>query len=199
MKNIAIYWGSFNPPTLAHSRVITEVIEHTNIEKIILSPSGDRLDKNHWIEHVHRKKMIEIFFQTMRNYGIDIELDEHFLEWKNGGNTTTSQEEKYFREKLWFSPHFIYGSDIAPTMPTWSWNKDKFIEEKLKKIFITRPGYKFEPKKHWMKNFILLDIPHMLDISSSMAKEMILNKQAVNDILAPEVIEYIEKNKIYNN
>jgi len=199
MENIAIYWGSFNPPTLAHSQVITEVIEHTDIDKIIVSPSWERLDKDHWIEHHHREKLNQIFYKILQDSGINVELDSHFFDWKNDWDTTTVQEEVYFREKLWISPHFIYGSDVVSQMSTWSWNENRFIEEKLKKIFITRPGYKFEPQKHWIENFILLDIPHMLDISSSMTKEMIQNKQCVSDILSPKIVEYIEKNRIYNN
>ncbi len=199
MENVAVFWGSFNPWTLAHTQVASEVLKQTKITKLILSPSGDRLDKDHWIDSSHRRNLIEIFYETLCSSGMNIELDKHFLEWRNWWNTTTAQEEKYFREKLWFSPSFIYWSDIVSQMPMWSGNENKFIEEKLKKIFITRPGYEFEPKKHWIENFILLDIPHMLDISSSMAKEMIQNKQSVNDILSPQIVEYIEKNKLYNN
>ncbi len=196
-KNVAIYWGAFNPPTLAHSKVVQEVLAQTDISHIILSPSGEREDKDFWIEHENRRKLIQIFLKLLQDSGAKVSLDTHFFEWNNAGITTTSEEEAYFRKKLWFSPAFIFWSDTAANMHWWSNNEDRFIEEKLKKIFIARPGTHFDFEANGFSEYLLLDIPNMLDISSSLAREMIQHKQSVAWILDPKIIHEIEKNHLY--
>ncbi len=198
-NNVAIYWGTFNPPTLAHMQVVTEVLKTTEISKIIISPSGVRQDKNFWVLENQRRLLIERYIEVLKNAWLNIGFDTHFLEGKNGWFTTTAQEEEYFRKKLGESPWFIFGNDIAKDMPDWSWNIDKFIEHKLQKIFIPRPGYTFDFKKNDFKNYMLLDIPNMLDMSSSIARAMIAGKQSVDGILHPEIAEAIEQNNITYN
>ncbi|MDD2870412.1 MAG: nicotinate-nicotinamide nucleotide adenylyltransferase [Candidatus Gracilibacteria bacterium] len=197
MENIAIYGGSFNPPTLGHIQVVKGVLEHTDIKKIIVAPSGDRLDKSHNIEHNNRKKLIEIFIKVLKESGVNVDLDLYFFEGKNNGITTTLQEEKYFKQKLGLEPTFIYGSDVVTHMHNWVGNDNKYIEKKLKKIFINRPGYEFKPQNYSLDNYILLDIPELIQVSSSVAREMIKNKQSVADILNPEIVKEIINNNLY--
>ena len=197
MEKVAIYWGAFNPPTLAHVQVVEEVLRRQAASHIILSPSWDREDKDFWIPSSERRKLVEIFFTILRKQGLDVSLDTHFLEWKNTWITTTAWEEKYFREQLWVSPAFIFWSDVAPNMSWWSNNPDRFIEERLKKIFIKRPGFEFDFQVHRFREYILLDIPHMLDISSSLAREILKNKRSIEWILLPEVAREIAAQKLY--
>ncbi|MDP2091334.1 MAG: nicotinate-nicotinamide nucleotide adenylyltransferase [Candidatus Gracilibacteria bacterium] len=198
MENIAIYGGSFNPPTKqGHFKVIEGVLNNTDINKIIITPSGERMDKNHNISHTYRRKMIEVFLEKLKESGLNTELDMYFFEGKNNGKTTTLKEEKYFRDKLGLSPTFIYGTDVIENMHKWIGNSDKYIEQKLKKIFVNRPGYDFNPIKYSIDNYILLDIPEIIDISSSIVREMIKNKQSVKDILDSEILKIIDDNNLY--
>ncbi|MCH8518368.1 hypothetical protein LAT59_01195 [Candidatus Gracilibacteria bacterium] len=194
---IAIYGGAFNPPTLAHAQVVEEVLKKQVASHIILSPSGAREDKNFGIPQTERRRLIEIFFEVLQRDGLNVSLDTYFFEGKNTGITTTAGEEKYFREQLGVSAAFIFGSDVAPNMSWWSNNPDRFIEERLKKIFIQRPGFAFDFEANGFREYTLLDIPDMLDISSSLAREMLRNKQSVEGILFPELAEEIQKQKLY--
>jgi nicotinate-nucleotide adenylyltransferase len=196
-ENIAIYWGAFNPPTLAHMQVAKEILETSSISHLIISPSWEREDKDFWIEPMNRKKLIEHYVSILQDSWLSVSLDTFFLEWKNQGLTTTAAEEEYFKDKLWVSPHFVFGTDVAPDMPNWSGNTNAFIETKLRKIFIKRPGYEFDFEWSGFDNYMLLDIPDMLQMSSSMAREMIRNKQSVNGILHPEIAANITEKNLY--
>ncbi len=196
-ENVAIYWGAFNPPTLAHSQVVHEVLSRTNIDHIILSPSWEREDKNFWIDHIHRRWLIELFLKLLQNHWANVSLEPHFFEWNNSDITTTRAEEEFFRDKLWFSPSFIFWSDVAPNMHWWSNNENRFIEEQLRKIFISRPWKHFNFKANGFREYTLLDIPDMLDVSSSTAREMIRQKQSVEWILHPEMSQKIKKENLY--
>lgn len=197
-ENIAIYWGAFNPPTLAHMQVAKKILETSSISHLIISPSWEREDKDFWIEPMNRKKLIEQYVSLLQDSWLSVSLDTFFLEWKNQGLTTTAAEEEYFKNKLWVSPHFVFGTDVAPDMPGWSGNENEFIETKLRKIFVNRPWYDFDFEWNGFDNYMLLDIPDMLDISSSMAREMIRNKQSVKNILHPEITQAIQDNNLYS-
>lgn len=196
-ESVAIYWGAFNPPTLAHAQVIKEVLSNTQITHIIISPSWEREDKVFWISAKERRRLIEIFLEKCENEWSNVSLDMYFFEGKNDGITTTRAEEEYFRRKLWFSPTFIFWSDVAEHMHWWSNNERKYIEEKLRKIFIKRPGVDFDFKKNGFKEYTLLDIPDMLDVSSSLAREMLRNKISVEWILSQEVCDEIKEMSLY--
>lgn len=198
MKNVAIYWWSFNPPTIWHFQALQAVFAKTDVERIIVTPSWIRLDKDHNVDPNNRKELIEAFIKVLRQSWLNVDFDFHFFEWKNGWVTSTLQEEKYFREKLWLSPTFIYGSDVIDSMHKWLWNDNLYIETKLKKIFLSRPWYEFHPEKFELDNYVFLDVPELMNVSSSIAREMVKNKQDVVNILHSEIIEVIEKNDLYS-
>lgn len=195
--NTAIYWGAFNPPTLAHAQVVQKVLEQTSIDHIIINPSWEREDKKFWISPEKRKRLMELFCKILQEWWSHISLETHFLEGKSWWLTTTRAEERFFREQLGVSPSFIFGNDVAPKMSWWSENEDRFIQEKLRKIFIKRPGYDFNFEANGFREYTLLDIPDMLDISSTTAREMIANKLSVEGILFQELAQEIEIQQLY--
>jgi nicotinate (nicotinamide) nucleotide adenylyltransferase len=198
VEQTAIYWGAFNPPTLAHAQVVNEVLKTSHISRIIISPSWEREDKDFRIAYEHRRIMIEKYIEILQRSWLNVSLDDYFFEGKNKWITTTRAEEEYFRSKLWDSPFFIFGSDVAKNIPDWSNNQWRFIEERLRKIFISRPWYNFDFKWNWFGNYMLLDIPDMLDVSSSIAREMLSNKRSVAWVLHPEITEQIKTLNLYS-
>ena len=82
-------------------------------------------------------------------------------------------------------------------MSWWSNNENRFIQERLKKIFIKRPGFDFDFQANDFRAYSFLDIPDMLDISSTLAREMLKNKQSVEGILFPEIAKEIQEEQLY--
>jgi len=193
-NNIAIYGGAFNPPTLWHEKVISWILTSTQVEKIIFSPDGYRLDKNYWISQEKRKEIIYIFLDELLKKWLDVEIDPHFLDGKNWDFTSTVEVDKYFQEKLGLSAYHIFGSDVVEWMKNWSWNKDQFIEKKLNKLFVSRPWYVVNFDE--LENYILADVPDLIEISSTVVREMLSIKQDVSSIITPEVSQYIQSENI---
>lgn len=193
MENIAIYWGAFNPPTIWHFQVIKWVLEKGIVEKIIFSPDWTRKDKDYKIQNIDREKILELFFSELKQRWLNVDFEDYFL--KNPWNTTTIEVENYFKDKLWFSPYHIFWIDTISSMPNRVWNDEKYIENKLKKIFINRKGFAI-PKELDMENYQIFDL-NILEISSTTVREMIKNKMRVDHILTPKVRDYIEENWLY--
>jgi nicotinate-nucleotide adenylyltransferase len=195
MENkIAVYGGAFNPPTLWHEKVISGLLTSKQVEKIILSPDGYRLDKNYGISQEKRKKIIDIFIESLLKKWLNVEIDTHFLEGKNWDFTSTIEVDKYFKEKLWFSPYHIFWSDVIKNMKNWSGNNDEFIEKKLNKLFISRPWYELTLEN--IDNYLLADLPDLIEISSTVVRNMLSVKKNVNAIITAEISEYIQNNNI---
>lgn len=194
-SKIAIFWGAFNPPTNGHFHVIEKILKNTDIEKVIITPDGLRLDKNYWIEEKHRKKMIQIFINELIEKWFNIEIDNHFLENKNNWDTTTVKVDLYFKEKLWLSPWHIFWTDISNEIKNWTWNPNKYIEKELKKIFIKRPWYDFNNLN--FENFILINPEKKLDISSTIVRKNKNLNIPISNLVIKEIEEYIIKNNLY--
>ena len=198
--NIAIYGWAFNPPHLWHKNIVKEVLNSSCIDKIILTPDWERLDKSYWISYSDKLKLIELFFENLKNEWLNIELDTHFLEWKNNWYTNTVNVDEYFKDKLGYSPYHIFWIDVIPDIKYWSWNKDSYIERILKKIIIERPWYVINTRD--IENFNLVEQVSENNISSSMVREEIKEnkldlQKTLNRFLIPEIVEYILEKKLY--
>lgn len=196
MENkIAIYWWAFNPPTLWHLHVIEQVFNNTKIEKIIIVPDWFRLDKDYKISESHRNNLIEIFIQELNLNWFNIEIETYFLEWKNNSDTTTYEVDKYFIEKLNFKPWHIFWTDISSWIKTWSWNPNKYIQKKLKKIFIPREWYNFDDFD--LENYKLINTNKTSSISSTQIKENINKNIKIDKLVMKKIEEYIKNNNLY--
>jgi len=193
MENIAIYWGAFNPPTIWHKLVIEKLLTQNKVSKIIFSPDWTRKDKDYKISDENRIKMLQIFFAELKQRWLNVDFEDYFL--KKSWNTTTMEVENYFTNKLWFFPYHIFGIDTISTMPNRVWNDEKYIENKLKKIFINRKWFLL-PENIDMQNYQIFDL-NILEISSTTVREMIKNKMRIDHILTPKVRNYIEENWLY--
>lgn len=193
-NNIAVYGGAFNPPTLWHEKVISWILTSQKVEKIILSPDGYRLDKNYGISQEKRKEIIYIFFEELLKKWLNVELETHFLEAKSWNFTNTIAVDKFFQEKLGFAPYHIFGSDVIEWMKNWSGNDNWYIEKQLKKLFVSRPGYELQLDN--IENYILADIPDIMEISSTVVREMLSVRQDVSEIVTGWVSQYIQNQNI---
>ncbi len=197
--NIAVYGGSFNPPTLAHYRIVEWVLETWNkVDRIILLPSWKRKDKNFWIDHEKHGVLIREFYKELLELNLPVELDTYFFEGKNETHTSTLQENAYFTECRWIDPEFIYGSDVISTMSWWLGNTQKYIEHVLPKVFVQRPWYDHvDPADYDMKNYRFIEIPDLPDISSTLAKEQVKNAKSVEWILSHNIANIIQSHWLY--
>ena len=191
----AIYWWAFNPPTLWHLHVIKQVFEKSNIKKIIIVPDWIRDDKDYSISENHRKKIINIFIKELKNEWFNVELENYFIDWKNNSNTTTYKVEKYFTQKLKNQPFHIFWVDISEWIKYWTWNPNKYIQKKLRKIFIPRKWYEFS--SYDLERYKLLKIDKQSAISSTEVRVNINNIDKLSKLLMKDIHNYIKENNLY--
>ncbi len=196
MKKVALYAGAFNPPTLAHKKIITWVINNGIVQEVIFAPTWPRTDKSYGIEHHFREQILSIFFEEIRNEWYPLIFSDYFLKNKNNRNTTTVGMDLYFSTLQPDIELFhIFWIDVIPQIPNWAENEDHKVENTLKKIFIERKWYPIpNPFNMQHSTFVDFDIEW---ISSTLAREMIQTQQNVDSLLTPWVTEFIQTNNLY--
>ena len=170
MNKIGFFGGSFNPITNAHINLIKKVIIKEKLDKVFFVPMGDFYVKKGLIPLSIRIEMIKMAIKDEEK--IDI-LKISNTDKKTYAIDTFEKIDKLFPKAQRF---FIMGSDNYQKISTW---KDS---EKLKTY-----------------NYIILDRQkeNTKDISATLARTKIKNKEEVFDLVPAPVIEYIDKNNLY--
>lgn len=195
LLNIAIFGGSFNPPTIQHMKIGYEVLSKHICDKLIYVPCGSRDDKILEANNEQRLKMITLSVKSYFNNDKRVEIDD--VEIKHGKLIPTyyllnMYKEKYPNSKI----YFIMGSDLP--------HYYSFFDEidKLKKEFdfliFRRPGY-VEKTEEMPERYTYVKDYQESEISSTMVRNFLKNnKEAdLSNYIVKDVIEYIKQEDIY--
>ena len=192
MKRIGIFGGTFNPPHIAHSIVAESVRAQLILDKIIFIPSGNPPLKES-IPAEDRLAMANLAFGDDINFEVsDIEIRD-ITEKSYTVNTLRKLRIKYEGERI--KLFLIIGADNLLDLPRWKDPEQLFQLAEI--VVINRPG--FDPKnskQEFYEKAKFIDVPY-LEISSSMIREYVKIGRPVKYLVAKEVEEYIEDNKLY--
>ena len=208
-KTIGIFGGAFDPVHIGHSKLVLDIQNIIDFEKIFVVPSGNPVFKDsHFIDSEKRIEMLNIAFKDIENVYIDNR------ETLKKGVSFTIETLKEYRSEYRKEQHFslILGHDAFASFKSWkNWSE---ILNLSSLIVVSRPncdfleGYLDDFKKnitssnsdflsgHGKINFLETSL---LDISSSDVRKTINNQDFKQDILDADVYEYIKKNSLYKN
>lgn len=178
-KNIAVFGGKFDPPHLAHKMTIDIAFEKYKMDEVWLIPSFDHPFGFKTTSFEHRLEMCRILAKQWPEKRIKVLETEREL---NSGFTIDVLRHfinRYPENNF----HLFIGAD------NWK-NREKWKEfEKLQQLCKTI--------KVIGRGKDEIDGSALPDISSTMIKEMIKNKESVSHLLVKGVEEYIIKNSLY--
>lgn len=197
MEKIGIIGGTFNPIHLAHLYIAYEAKMQLGLDKVIFMPAGSP-------PHKENEKIVgasfryEMVKEAIKNYE-DFEISDY--EIKKVGSSYTFETLEYLKNDD-NELYFITGADCLLTIE--KWEKPKDILRLSKFVVFNRGGYdkeevlkekeKIEEKYNTKIQF--LDIIN-LEISSSMIRDRIKNKNRVDFFISKEVLDIIYKNNFY--
>lgn len=188
---IAIFGGSFNPPHNMHKQIALSLINNKYCDKVIFVPTGDKYNKEHLVDDMHRLNMLKIMCGSNANLLVsDFEL--------NGDLKYTYQTLDHFQEEyVDCEIFFVLGFDNLEGFK--SWRRYEYILTNYKLLVISRDDIdvnhlKNEFKKY-LNNIIFTSVYPQNISSSSIRKE--LKRYKISESIEPEVLEYIEKNNLY--
>lgn len=202
-NKIVVVGGSFNPPTIAHKRIMEEAIQAIGADKGIFIPSSEnyvsrkmskKTEDNQVYTEEHRHKMLELLIE---NSNYNIEIDD--CEYGDDGRGHTYNTLKHIAEKYNDSEVYsIVGTDNLAWMCRWK-HKEKLFS-KFNFIVITRDGDNAqqiiendETLSLYRDHFVIIKQPEGIEnISSTLARKLINEKdKALNNILDSKVINLV--------
>lgn len=198
MKKYGFFGGSFNPVTNAHIELALEIVKKYNLAKVIFVPVGDCYQKENLINEQHRYNMLKIATKKYKELEVsDIELNQ------NKNLTTLEAFKKIDEEYKNIAKTYIIGAD----------NLYKMILSKDFNVLIQNYNYivierntldckelikSNDALQRNKKNFqIMENIKHSNTSATEVRKEIQGGNKEIDSILQKEVLEYIEKHKLY--
>jgi nicotinate-nucleotide adenylyltransferase len=187
---IGIIGGTFNPIHLGHLILAEEAREKIGLDRIVFVPANLPPHKSNGeiIAAAHRLKMLKLAIKGNAYLSIsDIEI-------KRGGRSYTIDTIKEFN-KIYQGDelYFIIGSDLFKYLSEW---KDlKEINQLVKFIVATRPGYPLENLPDYIAK---VDI-RAVDISGFEIRQCIKQNRSFRYLVPEAVRQYIIKKGLYKN
>jgi len=218
MSSIGILGGTFNPVHLGHTLPAKAVAAHLSLDEILLIPTSippHKASPN--VSAKHRATMVELACDGEPIFS----CDERELK-RDGYSFTVDTLKELSQEYPKARLYFIIGLDSLLTFTTW--HKYQEILSLCHLVVNTRPNYQLNNinqatrsllNKHQVDDVnalksinsggILLlpsSIPnhdeHLdINISSSEVRQRLINNQDCQHLLSPEVLAFINKNKLY--
>lgn len=185
MAKYGFFGGSFNPPTIAHLKIVETSIKEFGLDKLVIVPMGDKYEKSELISFDFRFLMLEKAFKG--NDKVEISKMQENQVKRTDAIDSFKKIEKIYKNTENF---FIMGLDNYSNIYKWK-NSDELLKN-YKYIVFKRDGIKFP---EYADNAKFFDIS--LDISSSKARQMIKNNENLENILTKDVIDFIKENNLY--
>lgn len=196
-KRVAIFGGSFNPPAKHHLQIAEKLAQH--FDWIVVFPCGaSRPDKSsvNVVSVRHRKEMIKMVFDGLSK----TQLDLFDLESDTYTPTYLLQkrfEERFSNSEIWY----VVGSDIIVGGRDKNseihriWQRGEEVWHNLNFAVVTRFGYVIGPED-MPPSSELVEIQNLYG-SSTIIRSRIARGESLDEFLILEVINYIQKHKLY--
>ncbi len=186
---IAIFGGTFNPPTNAHQSIIVESLKLDFIDELWLMPSGKRADKQFAIDDRHRLNMLDIALSELDSTKncriVDFEINSDKI-------TRTTDTVKFINDRFPdYSFWYIFGMDSYSDMPNWHGGQE--LRDNLKMIVAPRDGHRISSTK----GLVLLPIERNAFTSSTEVRNRVASSQDITGLVCNGVMSYINSNNLY--
>lgn len=189
---IGIFGGSFNPPHNMHQDIALNLIKEHYLDKVIFVPTGNYYPKQELVEFKHRYEMLKI----MTNDYSNIEVSDYEAK---GELTYTYQTLDYFQKKYPNDEiYFILGTDNLKEFK--KWRNYEYVLKTYKILTVNRNKDNISDilseYKDYKNSIIIANIP-LCEISSTEIRKEIKSNTNLLNKLNKNVLEYIEKEKLY--
>jgi nicotinate-nucleotide adenylyltransferase len=202
---IAIYGGSFDPPTFAHIKVATEIINAKFAHEVWVVPCGNRPDKDTNVPFNERFEMCKKAFTpefTQFDSCITPEFPIKIMPTeKDGFIPTVHLMRKYRTDFPEYTFKMVIGSDLLTSLHEWDLY-DKFKEE-TSFIVVPRYGYQINyAALADLTNYEILENSDWSEFVSALSSTNVRNRikedpQTAADCIPLPVLDFIESKGFY--
>ena len=198
MKNIGLYFGTFNPIHVGHLIIANYMADYTTLDEVwlVVSPQNPLKKKESLLADYHRLSLVRIAVEEniklkASNEEFNLPIPSYTI------NTLTYLKEKYKKSNF----HLIMGEDNLRSFHKWK-NHQLIVENH--KIFVyprVLTEQEIEEKQNNTPNFNHKNIVKcqapIMKISSSFIRNAIKSKKDVRYLLTENVYKYVDEMNFY--
>lgn len=192
MKQIGLYFGTFNPIHIGHLAIANHMAEYSDLDEIwmVVTPHNPFKKKNSLLDNNHRLEMVyraTESYPKLRPSDIEFKLPQP----NYTVHTLAHLQEKYPNDIF----HLIMGEDNLKSFHKWK-NYEVILENHHLYVYprisegATEHQFKDHPKIH------IINAP-IMEISSTFIRKAIPETKNIRPLLPKEVWEYIDEMNFY--
>lgn len=197
MKKIGILGGTFNPPHCGHLSIAKDLLEEFSLDEILFLPAGVPPHKQNIdvASGEHRLKMLELLTSVLPQARVSA------LELEREGVTYTVDTLRAL-DRTAAEYYYIIGTDTLFQLTSWRSSEEVFRLTQF--LCVPRPGEHAEEvaqraealmREHGAVIHLSKSVGP--DISSTMIRERLRQKQSLAGLVPAEIEEYIKQNGIF--
>lgn len=192
MKNIGLYFGTFNPIHIGHLAIANHLVEHSDLDEIwmVVTPHNPFKKKSSLLDNHHRLEMV---YKATESYPKITPSDIEFkLEQPNYTvNTLAHLEEKYPSKQF----SLIMGADNLKSLH--KWKNYEVILENYQVYVYPRISEGVIPDQFQSHPKITRVAAPIMEISSTFIRKSINENKNCQPLLPNSVWEYIDEMNFY--
>lgn len=177
---IAVFGGTFDPPTLAHEAIIRACLERTDMDEVWVMPSGDRPDKPDMRDGEARLRLLHAVLQESFNEDPRLKVSDFEMRLPQPTQTyltVRALRHAYPEGSFWY----VFGADSYQDMPTWRGGSE--LRRTLGMLVVPRAGYELPEAGKLVRHLHIRD--H--GISSSQVRGRMQAGKSIQHLVSPGV------------
>lgn len=193
MKNIGLFFGSFNPIHLGHLAIADFFVENSGLEEIwlVISPQSPFKEKNSLMENKHRLAMVEM--AIVGKPKLKACSEEFDLSTPNYTVDTLGHLKKKYPKNQFT---LLMGQDNMAQFERWK-EHNQILDQFHLFIYPRSQSGKIptrilkHPKIHYFE-------ASLMEVSATEIRNAIKNKKPLTNLIPPQIEEYLEKLNPYH-
>jgi nicotinate-nucleotide adenylyltransferase len=192
MKEIALFGGTFDPPTKAHEAIVASCLNQPGIDEVWWMPSGHRSDKPNMLDNTTRLNMLNLINAAVFENNprlVVTDFEQNLPQPTQTYETAKALSKEYPDNKFWF----VFGADAYNDMRNWEHGQE--LRRHLGMLVVPRMHITLPEQNEHL---------HYLDtkesdvvISSTDVRQNLILGQSVNGLLDANVADYITSHDLY--
>jgi nicotinate-nucleotide adenylyltransferase len=192
MKNIGLFFGSFNPIHLGHLAVAEFFAQNTSLDEVwlVVSPQSPFKEKNTLMENHHRLAMAELAIEgsvKLKACGEEFNLPSPNYTI----NTLNHLKKKYPEHQF----TLLLGQDNMAYFDRWK-EHDQILDQFHLFVYPRSQSDKIPSRllTHPKINYFRASL---LEVSATEIRNAIKNKKSLTNLIPPKIGDYLQKFNLY--